>query len=124
MSRTIEDQLIRAEHQLASVDRKPADANAQLADSHRKGLAPGRPFANQASSISEDVNSKLADLARRYRHLQYDPETGISKLDTDVLFPSGDTQIKGEAERVLERICADHAATRCQASEGDGRGPY
>jgi chemotaxis protein MotB len=103
-SRTIEDQLIRAEHELAKVEKKQNVSSAQLAESHHNGLAPGRPFANQASAVSPDVKSQLSDLARRYPHLHYDPQTGISKLDNDVLFPSGDTQIKGEAERVLREF--------------------
>ena len=103
-SRTIEDQLIRAEQQLAQLEKKDTVSNTQLAESHHSGLAPSRPFASQASSISPEVNSKLADLARRYKHLHYDPQTGISKLDTDVLFPSGDTQIKGEADRLLREF--------------------
>ena len=100
-ARTIEDQLIRAEQDLAKVEKKDGGTNAQLAQANRTGTAPARPFANQASAISPDVHGKLADLARRYPHLQYDPTTGISKLDTDVLFPSGDAQIKGQAERLL-----------------------
>jgi chemotaxis protein MotB len=103
-ARTVEDQLIRAEQDLAKVERKDGVTNTQLAESHRDGIAPSRPFANQAAAISPDVHDKLADLARRFPHLQYDPSTGISKLDTDVLFPSGDTQIKGQAERVLREF--------------------
>jgi chemotaxis protein MotB len=103
-ARTIEDQLIRAEQDLVKVEKKQNVSSTQLAESHRNGLAPGRPFAGQASAISADLSSKLADLARRYPHLQFDPQTGISKLDTDVLFPSGDTQLKGEAERVLREF--------------------
>ena len=103
-SRAIEDQLIRAEQQLAQLDPKNSASGAQLAESHRSGLAPNRPFASQASSISPEVSDKLSALARRYKHLQYDPQTGIGKLDTDVLFPSGDTQIKGEADRLLKEF--------------------
>jgi chemotaxis protein MotB len=99
-SRTVEDQLIRAEQQLASLDQKPGAKATQLAASHQQGLAPNRPFANNVA----ETDDRLPSLARRYRHLQYDPQTGMSKLDTDVLFPSGDTQIKGEAERVLREF--------------------
>lgn len=103
-ARTVEDQLIRAEQSLAKAEQKDTPSNAQLVESHRNGTAPGRPFANQGAAISPEVHGKLADLARRYPHLQYDPATGISKLDTDVLFPSGDTQIKGPAERTLREF--------------------
>jgi chemotaxis protein MotB len=103
-ARTVEDQLIRAERDLAIVEQKKNVSTTQLAEAHKNGVAPGRPFANQASAMSSEISGKLADLARRYPHLQFDPQTGISKLDTDVLFPSGDTQIKGEAERMLREF--------------------
>jgi chemotaxis protein MotB len=104
-ARNVEDQLIRAEQAVAKQQPKPSATNeAQLVASHKTGLAPGRPFATNASAISADVSTKLSALARRYKHLQFDPETGISKLDTDVLFPSGDTQLKPEADRLLREF--------------------
>lgn len=102
-ARNVEDQLIRAEQDLARVESK-GGASATLASSPKQGLAPGRPFAGQASAMSPEMAGKLADLSRRYPHLQFDPQTGISKLDSDVLFPSGDTQIKDGAERVLREF--------------------
>ena len=36
--------------------------------------------------------------------MQYDPKTGISKLDTDLLFDSGDAQLKGGADRILSEF--------------------
>jgi chemotaxis protein MotB len=101
-TRNIEDQLIRAETDLAKLEKK--GVTTQVATSPKSGLAPGRPFASNASAMSPEVTGKLADLARRYPHLQFDPQTGISKFDSDVLFPSGDTQIKGEAERILREF--------------------
>jgi chemotaxis protein MotB len=101
-ARNVEDQLIRAEQDLAKLESKGSAAS--LAASPKQGLAPGRPFASQASAVTPEMAGKLADLARRYPHLQFDPQSGISKLDSDVLFPSGDTQIKGGAERVLREF--------------------
>jgi chemotaxis protein MotB len=103
-ARTIEDQLIQAERDLAKLSKPRPGMADSLVASHRSGLAPGRPFASQAGAMPAEVSGKLAELARRYPHLQFDPQSGISKLDTDVLFPSGDTQIKGEAERMLREF--------------------
>lgn len=102
-TRNIEDQLLRAEQDLARLDPR-GGAASQLAVSPKQGLAPGRPFASQATSISPETADKLADLTRRYPQLQFDPRTGISKLENDVLFASGDTQIKAGAERALHEF--------------------
>ena len=79
-SRHVEDQLIRAEEDLARLDQR--GSGNHLAGS---GMPPG-------------LSGRLADLAERYPSLQYDPKTGISKLDTDLLFDSGDAELKPGAD--------------------------
>lgn len=80
-ARHVEDQLIQAERELAGDGRRLA-----------------------GSGMPAGVSGRLADLADRYPSLQYDPQTGISKLDTDVLFDSGDASLKPDADRVLGEI--------------------
>ncbi len=101
-ARNIEDQLIRAEQDLARLE--PHGATTQLAAAPQRGLAPGRPFASRAAPLSAETAGKLADLARRYPQLQFDTKTGISKLENDVLFGSGETEIKSGAERTLREL--------------------
>ncbi len=83
-ARGVEDQLIRAEEDLARLDQR------------------GRAVAG--SGLPGSLSGRLAALAERYPSLQYDPRTGISKLDSDVLFDSGDAQLKPGAEQVLDEI--------------------
>jgi outer membrane protein OmpA-like peptidoglycan-associated protein len=78
-SRNVEDRLIRAEEDLARADNG------------------GR----RASTLPPGVSARLADLASRYPILQYDPATGISKFDTDLLFDSGDDRLRPGADRIL-----------------------
>jgi len=84
-ARGVEDQLIRAEQELAQLDQ---NKGRRMAGS---GMPPG-------------MSGRLAALAERYPSLHYDPQTGISKLDTDVLFDSGDASLKPNAEDVLTEI--------------------
>ena len=86
-SRKVEDQLIGAEEQLAQLNQ--GSGGRQLA-SYKRGLVP------------TGVSGRLAELSNRYPSLQYDPETGVSKLDTDILFDSADDRLKPEAERMLQ----------------------
>ncbi len=81
-SRRLEDQLIRAEQEMAELDQ-------------RRRLAGGLPGS---------ISGRLAALAERYPSLQYDPRTGISKLDTDLLFDSGQSDLKSGADPVLQEI--------------------
>jgi len=83
-SHHVEDQLIHAEEELARLDQKS-----------------GRQMAG---NLPEGLNGRLADLAARYPSLQFDPKTGISKLDTDLLFDSVDAQLKPGADRILNEF--------------------
>jgi chemotaxis protein MotB len=50
------------------------------------------------------LGKRLQELSRRYPSLNYDPETGLSKLDTDILFDSGDAELKPGAQRMLSEL--------------------
>jgi len=81
-NRGVEDRLIDAEENLARLEG-------------RRLSGSGMPGA---------LNGQLIDLAERYPSLQYDAATGVSKLDTDVLFDSGDAELKPGADRILGEI--------------------
>lgn len=85
-TRNVEDKLINSERELAQLDQRGG----------RQPLA--------ASGMPAGMSSRLAALAERYPGLQFDPQTGISKLDSDVLFDSGDAALKPGADRVLNEI--------------------
>ncbi|MGD9723537.1 MAG: flagellar motor protein MotB [Pirellulales bacterium] len=82
-ARNVEDRLIRAEEDLARAD-----------------TGRGR------SKVPPGLSSQLAALAERYPILQYDPTTGISKFDTDLLFDSGDDRLRPGAEQILAEFAA------------------
>jgi len=63
-----------------------------------------RGLANDRGRVPEEIGRQLAELSNRYPSLQYDPATGIGKLDSDVLFDSGQTTLKPGAERMLEEL--------------------
>jgi chemotaxis protein MotB len=81
-ARGVEDRLIDAEEDLARLEG-------------RRVTGSGMPGA---------LNGRLAELAERYPSLQYDAATGACKLDTDVLFDSGDAELKPGADRILGEI--------------------
>ena len=106
-NRGTEDRLIRTEEELAllqeqvGLDRKQlANYQRERAELHEqyKGLVGGR------ARVPPEVSAQLAELSRQYPALQFDPVTGISKLDTDVLFDSGEAQLKPGAEKVLGEL--------------------
>jgi len=51
--------------------------------------------------LPQSANQKFADLAQKYPGFNFDPETGVSKFSSDILFDSGSAQVKSSAEPLL-----------------------
>ena len=106
-SRTVEDRVIRSEEQLALLQERARVDERQL-EGYRcerdglyeqfKGLAFG------GGRLPPELSRQLVELSQKYPSLQFDPETGISKLDTDILFDSGEAVLKPGAERLLDEL--------------------
>ncbi len=115
-SRNIEDQLMRAEEDLALLGER-LDLDGQRLTNYereRSGLYDHLLTASRnGPRLAPGVGRELAELAERYPSLHFDPTTGIAKLDTDVLFDSGDAEPKAAARAVvreLARVLNDPAA--------------
>lgn len=62
-------------------------------------------LAKQNSSpLSDDSTKRFEDLARRYPEFEFDPQTGVSKFKSDVLFESGSDAIRPAAEPLLREF--------------------
>ena len=106
-SQTLEEKLIRSEEQLALAQQRGELERGQLSSYQRerdglydqfKSLSVGR------GRLPPALCQRLVDLSRRFPSLQFDPETGISKLDTDILFDSGEAVLKPGAAQLLDEL--------------------
>jgi chemotaxis protein MotB len=65
-------------------------------------------FRNMMTSnknpLSNDATRKLEELKRRYPEFDFDPVTGVSKFQTDLLFASGSDDVRQEALPILEEF--------------------
>lgn len=99
----IEDQLLRAERDLAVFTEQYGIDRQTLARLREQGEQL-RDYVADARRMPAGLGGQLAELAKRFPHLHYDPQTGISKLDTDVLFDSGEARLKPEAKQMLREF--------------------
>jgi chemotaxis protein MotB len=102
-ARSVEDQLIKAEQELARAEGDRGKDRQRVANLRREREQLGN-LSPDRSIVPEELSGRLEDLARRYPSLQYDPQTGISKLDTDVLFDSASADLKPGSERMLKEL--------------------
>ncbi len=53
------------------------------------------------SPLSDESTRQFEDLVRKYPEFEFDPQTGVSKFKTDLLFESGSDQLRPNAEALL-----------------------
>jgi chemotaxis protein MotB len=100
-ARRVEAQKEQAEEELAEL----ADGRGPLG--HSTG-AHGRVVSNKHRGVGVPfgVGQQLTQLSKRHPAMEYDPRTGASKLDTDVLFDSAEARLRPEAHIVLDEFAA------------------
>lgn len=106
-SRTLEDRVIRSEKQLALLQERSGLDRKQLETYERERDVMYDQFKGMAfghGRLPPELSRQLAELSQRYPSLQFDPETGISKLDTDILFDSGEAVLKPGAGQLLDEL--------------------
>lgn len=106
-ARNIEDQLMRTEQQLALLEEQQGLQQKQLANyQHERDQlhAQFQSLIDRRSRISPELSGRLAQISQRYPSLRFDPQTGISKLDVDILFDTGTAELKPGAESVLGEL--------------------
>ena len=96
-SHQTEDQLIRAEQELAARDQTDPNSPRLAGDLSRLNLPNGR-------RLPAAVSQQLLVWARQYPNLSFDAETGVSKCDMDVLFDSGKAELKPAARTMLAEL--------------------
>ena len=106
-SRNVEDQLMRAEEDLAILDEQLGLDRKQLVnyEAERDQLHTQVMGLIRGCSVpAPEVRGRLAEISQQYPSLRFDPCTGVSKLDTDVLFDMGRAELKPGADEVLRDL--------------------
>ena len=108
-SRSTEGQLVQAEEDLATLDEQHELSRKQLSNYRFERNQPNAQFQGALGRrwpVSPETSRRLAELSHKYPHLRLDPETGIAKFDTDILFDTGTSDLKPAAERALTQLVA------------------
>ena len=106
-SRALEDRVIHSEKQLALAQERASLDHRRLDgyERERDGLYQQfKDLSYAGGRLPPELSRQLADLSRRFPSLQFDPDTGISKLDTDILFDSGEAELKPAAGQLLDEL--------------------
>jgi chemotaxis protein MotB len=109
-SRNTEDLLIRTEEDLALLEEQSGLDRKQLAnlyDQHDRVNDQFQGMLDIRRPVSPATRGHLAKISERYGSLFFDPATGVSKFDSDVVFDDGDDSLKPGAEEVLRKLVSE-----------------
>lgn len=102
----LEQQYLAAKQSLDAANARLENlqaSNGQLEEQMRHILTSNRPGS---SPLSDDATLRLKKLKEKYPDFEFDPQTGVSKFSTDLLFNSGSDEIRPEAARVISEFAA------------------
>jgi chemotaxis protein MotB len=98
-TRHTEDQLKSTEEELALLQDRFGLEPEKLASIQD---APESPL--KSAPIAPVVANRLIFLSDEYPHLRFDPNTGIAKVDVDIVFESGSDRLRPAARRLLQEL--------------------
>jgi chemotaxis protein MotB len=61
---------------------------------------------NQKSPLSQGTTRRLEELMAKYPQFEFDPQTGVSKFHSDILFNSGSADLNPKASPMLREFAA------------------
>jgi len=98
--------------ELQTANQRLANLNHERDEIHDRYVS----LLNQAKNpLGNDLTRKFEELARQYPEFDFDPETGVSKFHSDILFDTGSAELKSSATKVLNefaRLMNDPEASR------------
>lgn len=81
--------------------------NLDIANKRIDNLNAERSAFNQASSknpLSAEANARFEEWAKRFPGIEFDRNTGVAKMDSDLLFESGSDEVRPQAEAALREV--------------------
>jgi chemotaxis protein MotB len=109
-ARNVEKQLADAEQQLALNVEQREQADEQL-QSFRRSRQEREQLGRECRELiggrvgpTRETVERLEQLSRKHTQLRFDPQTGLCKFDTDILFDEGSAALKPEAEQMLRHL--------------------
>lgn len=101
------DELRRTEEELTRLNQERQQVHQRLVSSERQRQLIRDQFGDlvrEGDVGPSRVTRKIEELAKVYPGVSFDPGTGMGKLETDILFPSGSAELSPKARRMLNEL--------------------
>ncbi len=96
----------KLERALLAERERNANLAQERAQLNQRFISLRDQLSKMENPLSQSANQKFADLAKRFPGFNFDPETGVSKFSSDLLFDSGSSNIKPNGQKLLQEFAA------------------
>lgn len=103
MSSQLQQELAGAKQSLDIANQRLANLNDEREKLHNKYSSM---LASQKNPLNGALSKRFEELARRFPDFEFDPVTGVSKFNEDLLFGSGSDVLRQEAHALLNEFAA------------------
>ncbi len=104
LAQQLQQQLGSSQAERSQLQQQVASLSAERQDLQQRYMTMVNNVKQQGSPLSPSTTEQFEDLARRFPDFDFDPQTGVSKFHSDILFESGSAEIRAAATPLLEEF--------------------
>jgi chemotaxis protein MotB len=91
---------------LAAANQRLDNLNAERAQLQQRYIALLDRQRSQPSPLSSAATERFKALQQKYPQFEFDPHTGVSKFNNDILFSSGSSDLRDDGKNLLREFAA------------------
>jgi chemotaxis protein MotB len=91
---------------LATANQRLDNLNAERTQIQQRYIALLDRQRSQASPLSTEATERFKQLQQKYPQFEFDPHTGVSKFNNDILFASGSSDLRDDGRKLLREFAA------------------
>lgn len=102
----LQQQLADSQSQLGVAQQRLDNLKNGLAQMQQNNLGLIDRLKNSKNPLGRDTTRRLLDLSGKYKNFEFDPETGVSKFHSDILFDVGSDRVKPDGLQLLQEFAS------------------
>ena len=102
----LQSQMASLQSSLEMANQRLANLNSERSQLQERYVSLLNQAKNSPSPLSSETTRRLEELKQKYPEFEFDPQTGVSKFHSDILFASGSADLKKSALPLLREFAA------------------
>ncbi len=91
---------------LAAANQRLDNLNAERTQIQQRYIALLDRQRSQPSPLSSEATERFKQLQQKYPQFEFDPHTGVSRFNNDILFSSGSSELRDDGRKLLREFAA------------------